>query len=59
VLITSVDSSGLNYCIETLKGELRSILTLSKFFGTFEVLSVQTKIGVAYTVTVFLKFAPC
>ena len=36
-----------------LKGELRSILTLSSFFCKFGVLSVQrttTKIGVAYTV---------
>jgi len=36
-----------------LKGELQSILTLSSFFCTFGVLSVQTKltkIVVAYTV---------
>jgi len=36
-----------------IKGELRSILTLSLFFCTFGVLSVQTKttkISVAYSV---------
>jgi len=40
-------------CIVSLKGELRSILTLSSFFYTFGVLSIQTKptkIAVAYIV---------